>query len=569
MAYRLGYSSYTGTPAPATTAPPTDEYRLAYSDYPGTAVGPPDPERWVGPPGPPGSPGSPGPAGPPGAASTVPGPAGPTGATGTQGPAGNTGAQGPQGNPGATGSTGPQGATGPQGPAGATYTLPTATTVVLGGVKIDGATITIDGNGVISAVASGTAGVASFNTRTGAVTLSNADVTTVLPASSTTPPMNGIAAIGTGTTWARADHVHPSDTSRLALTGGTVTGGLTIGNAGQLSGLTLGTNTSLGGTFILNSTAAASRSILYQSGGLSRWGFLVIGGTEGGGNAGADLQIQRYNDGGASIGAVMTFTRASALATVAGDPTAPLGIATKQYVDAQIVTAARYLNYADNSGFLINQRAYASGTALAVGVYGHDRWKAGAGGCTYTFAQSSGPSTTITITAGTLQQVVEGASLAGGNYMLSWTGTAQGRVGAGSYAASPVTLSGIAAGANTTIEFNAGTLGQVKLDAGSVVTGWMAEPAQQNLARCQRFYTTGQALLAGYQSAGGSIYAPTSLPVTMRANPAVTTSASSNANVGAITWLAPLANNTIAANTTATATNPFIVNTSYTATADL
>jgi hypothetical protein len=35
-------------------------------------------------------------------------------------------------------------------------------------------------------------------------------------ASSTTPLMNGTAAVGTGTTWARADHVHPVDTSRYA-----------------------------------------------------------------------------------------------------------------------------------------------------------------------------------------------------------------------------------------------------------------------------------------------------------------------------------------------------------------
>ena len=32
-------------------------------------------------------------------------------------------------------------------------------------------------------------------------------------ASSTTPLANGTAAVGAGTTWARADHVHPTDTS--------------------------------------------------------------------------------------------------------------------------------------------------------------------------------------------------------------------------------------------------------------------------------------------------------------------------------------------------------------------
>ena len=45
-------------------------------------------------------------------------------------------------------------------------------------------------------------------------------------ASTTLPAMNGAAAIGTGNTWARADHVHPSDTAKLSLTGGTLTGPL-------------------------------------------------------------------------------------------------------------------------------------------------------------------------------------------------------------------------------------------------------------------------------------------------------------------------------------------------------
>ena len=42
--------------------------------------------------------------------------------------------------------------------------------------------------------------------------------TSVPAASSTTPAMDGAAAVGTGTTFARADHVHPVDTSRYAAT---------------------------------------------------------------------------------------------------------------------------------------------------------------------------------------------------------------------------------------------------------------------------------------------------------------------------------------------------------------
>jgi len=88
---KYGYPSVTG----ATVTTPSAEYRLQYSDFPGTAVGPPDPARWIGPPGPPGpagppGTGEPGPPGPAGAdgedgatgpASTVPGPAGPPGTT--------------------------------------------------------------------------------------------------------------------------------------------------------------------------------------------------------------------------------------------------------------------------------------------------------------------------------------------------------------------------------------------------------------------------------------------------------------------------------------------------------
>jgi hypothetical protein len=69
-----------------------------------------------------------------------------------------------------------------------------------------------------------TAGVVSFNTRTGTVSLLNADVTTVLPPSSTTPVMDGTGTVGTGTTWARADHQHPSDTSRAPLASPVFTG---------------------------------------------------------------------------------------------------------------------------------------------------------------------------------------------------------------------------------------------------------------------------------------------------------------------------------------------------------
>jgi hypothetical protein len=75
----------------------------------------------------------------------------------------------------------------------ASYTLPVASQTVLGGVKIDGTTITIM-DGVISA---------------------SADAAIV--AASATPRMDlGTPAVGTSVKYAREDHIHPTDTTRYA-----------------------------------------------------------------------------------------------------------------------------------------------------------------------------------------------------------------------------------------------------------------------------------------------------------------------------------------------------------------
>jgi hypothetical protein len=142
-----------------------------------------------------------------------------------------------------------------------------------------------------------------------------------------------------------------------------------------------------------------------------------------------------------------------------------------------------------DGGFTINQRGYTSGTSLSSGSYGHDRWKGGASGGTYTFTQgSTGVNTTITITAGSIIQVIEGANLPeGGTYVLSWTGTAQGKIGAGSFGASGITGT-ITAGTNTNIEFNTGTCGNVQLEVGSTATSFDYRPYGTELQLCQRYY---------------------------------------------------------------------------------
>ena len=78
--------------------------------------------------------------------------------------------------------------------------------------------------------------------------------------------------------------------------------------------------------------------------------------------------------------------------------------------------------------------------------------------------------------------------IAGGTYTLSWTGSAQARVyqgsPTGSYAASPITALALTAGTNTIIEFNAGTVGQAKLEIGTAATPFNRPSLAKVMADC-------------------------------------------------------------------------------------
>ena len=268
-----------------------------------------------------------------------------------------------------------------------------------------------------------------------AATLAPYALTANVPgATSTLPKMDGTATTGSEVaTFARGDHVHPSDTSRLAISGGTMTGPIVL----------------------------------------------------------------------------------------AADPVAAMQPATKQYVDGGRLGDNRIIN----GNFAVNQRAYVSGTALAAAAYGIDRWKAGAGGCTYTFTAAL-PDTTITITAGTLTQIIEAGMIEGGVYTLSWTGSAQARVwqgtASGSYAASPLTTASLTAGTNTVVEFNTGTLTRVKLEVGSVATPFNRQSLAKSMADCQRYWQQVRVMFSADASNATGYYATSTLQVAPRAAPTLT-----------------------------------------------
>ena len=128
----------------------------------------------------------------------------------------------------------------------------------------------------------------------------------------------------TGGAWVSSPGL-TSDASKVLKTGDTMTGNLVITSPAGDPGLSL------------NKIAGAHANLIRgQVAGLPRW-VILIGdySTETGGNVGSDFRLYRYNDAGAFVDPVLTIARSSGLATIKGDPTANLGIATKQYVDAR------------------------------------------------------------------------------------------------------------------------------------------------------------------------------------------------------------------------------------------
>lgn len=191
-----------------------------------------------------------------------------------------------------------------------------------------------------------------------------------------------------------------------------------------------------------------------------------------------------------------------------------------------------------NGGFTVNQRSYVSAATLGSAAYGHDRWKGGALGGNYSFTQLAS-NTTITIAAGkSLIQVIENKNVHASEYVLSWEGTAQARYAvnsatpSGSYAASPVLITGQTAGTTMSVEFNEGTLGKVQLTEGKIASSFENRNAETELALCRRYTRSLSVGDIGTGQCVSTTVADIIVPLAgMRTAPGVTFDAAANYSV--------------------------------------
>ncbi|MDH0337655.1 hypothetical protein [Metapseudomonas otitidis] len=172
-----------------------------------------------------------------------------------------------------------------------------------------------------------------------------------------------------------------------------------------------------------------------------------------------------------------------------------------------------------NGTFSINQRNVPASVTLSAGQFGYDRWKAGSAGCSYT-TSTVGNINYLNITAGSVLQLIGLANQQTGTHILSWSGTALGRIDGGSYSASPIIFN-CNANSNLSIEFANGTVSMVQVQKGSQVMPYKHRPYMLELLDCQRFYQTGISEFCGAITSGNTYYVRTQLKVPMRAVPSI------------------------------------------------
>jgi hypothetical protein len=183
---------------------------------------------------------------------------------------------------------------------------------------------------VAAAIAAG-GGVTSFNGRAGVVTLSAADITgaggalLAGPAFTGTPTAPTAAQTVNNTQLATTAFVTTKVAGYLPLTGGTLSGALTINfTSTTLPVLTLTDTASGGGSWLklnyaANAAGGASAALISAAGANQRWAiFLGNGDAESGGNAGSNFNISRYGDTGVGIDSPFSIARSSGAVSFSG-----------------------------------------------------------------------------------------------------------------------------------------------------------------------------------------------------------------------------------------------------------
>jgi len=181
---------------------------------------------------------------------------------------------------------------------------------------------------------------------------------------------------GDSSQWVQATAMPVVDTSAfVAKAGDTMTGELILSYATSptisLRKQVAGTNPQIRG---------------YNASNLPRWTVnFCDAAAEAGSNQGSNFQIGRFDDAGGFIDGPLYIARSTGSVSVLTDPTIPLGVATKQYVDARAGDAMAYSGMQHNGSMEVSQENGVTAVSVtsAASKYVLDGW----------LGQISGPGT--------------------------------------------------------------------------------------------------------------------------------------------------------------------------------
>ena len=394
-----------------------------------------------------------------------------------------------------------------------------------------------------------------------------AQVAAVVPAaSSTTPVMDGTAAVGVGTTYARADHVHPSDTSKysttnpsgyqtaaqvtaslgayLPLAGGTMTGAISLA-ADPASALQPATKQYVDAKSPPNPNRLDNGDMAIDQ---------RFAGASAANINGSFPLVDRWKVNGTIAAKFTSGRNFGGSPAVAGFPYYLGMTATTTF---SLVAANQFSWYqgieADNIGDLGFGTAGAQPVTLSfwassslTGSFS-GALQNGAGNRSYPFSYSIPIANTPTKISVTIPGDTAGTWALTGNatgmYVIFDLGsgtTFRGTANAWAAAA----LNGVTGAVSPVVTSGAKfAITGVKLEAGNVATAYSSEPLESRISRCQRYFcksynmadvpgTANQNGATVLQVAAGTsgMFAPVSLPVRMRTSPTVTTYSTSVAN---------------------------------------
>lgn len=151
-------------------------------------------------------------------------------------------------------------------------------------------------------------------------------MSSLLPTPEPADPVEGALGHFEHSNWVKAG-LKALDAALFNKAGGTISGNVLIDRGASAVALTLKGLTAQVESYA-NTAQEVARNAYFNN--VRRWKEAL---TE------ATWTLTRYDSSGASTGNVLQFANATGLGTVAADPTAALGIATKQYTDGKVVNA--------------------------------------------------------------------------------------------------------------------------------------------------------------------------------------------------------------------------------------